>query len=135
MNKLKITFLTPMLKKSGGNTVLFKYAEYLANQGHKVYIIAPADKKQDYIENDINIKTFKKIPNKYFEHIFFQLIYIKKFCDLIPFSDVIIPVFFPLIIHSIYAKIKGKTSKIIPPTQNIGIDDKVKADINETISI
>lgn len=109
-----ITFYTPTLKLTGGNLVMFQYAKYLASQENcEVYIIAPDVEKKDYIQNGINIKTFKKFPNKYFEHIFFQLIYLKQFFKLTPKSDIIIPIFFPLSIHAIYSKKMGKTEKVI----------------------
>lgn len=109
-----ITFYTPTLKLTGGNLVMFQYAKYLASQENfEVYIIAPDIEKKDYIQDGINIKTFKKVPNKYFEHIFFQLIYLKQFFKLTPKSDIIIPIFFPLVIHAIYCKKAGKTKKVI----------------------
>ncbi|MCR5260807.1 MAG: glycosyltransferase family 4 protein [Candidatus Gastranaerophilales bacterium] len=110
---MRITFFTPTLKLSGGNIVMFKYAEALAQNGHDVTVIAPHNEVLDKTENGINIKTFKKVPNKYFEHIFFQLIYIKKFYDLTPPSDIIIPIFFPLTIHAIYCKKHKKARKVI----------------------
>ena len=55
-----ITFYTPTLKLTGGNLVMFQYAKYLASQENcEVYIIAPDVEKKDYIQNGINIKTFK----------------------------------------------------------------------------
>lgn len=110
---MNITFYTPMLKLSGGNIVMFKYAQSLACSGHCVTVIAPHTDFIDKIENGIHIKTFKKFPNKYFEHLFFQLIYLNKFLELTPVSDVIIPVFFPLSVHAIFAKMKGRTKKVI----------------------
>lgn len=110
---MNVTFFTPTLKLSGGNIVMFKYAEALVKFGHNVTVIAPHSDIIDKIENGVHIKTFKKISNKYFEHIFFQLIYLNKFFNLVPQSDVIIPVFFPLVIHAIYCKNKGKTKKVI----------------------
>ena len=110
---MNITFFTPTLKLSGGNIVMFKYAQSLVEFGHNVTIIAPHSEIIDKFENGVHIKTFKKFPNKYFEHIFFQLIYLNKFFDLTPESDIIIPIFFPLAIHAIYCKKKGKTKKII----------------------
>ena len=109
-----ITFYTPTLKLTGGNLVMFQYAKYLALQENfSVYIIAPDSESKDYIQDGINIRTFKKVPNKYFEHIFFQLIYLKQFYELTPLSDVIIPIFFPLVIHAIYCKKREKTKKVI----------------------
>lgn len=113
-----ITFYTPTLKLSGGNLVMFKYAKYLASMGIKIYIVAPDLEKKEYIKDGINIKTFKKVPNKYFEHIFFQLIYLKQFFKLTPKSDIIIPIFFPLVIHAIYSKKKKKAKKVIPLFQD-----------------
>lgn len=115
---MNITFFTPTLKLSGGNIVMFKYAQALAKIGHNITVIAPHDIQIDEIQNGINIKTFKKIPNKYFEHIFFQLIYLNKFFKLTPKSDIIIPVFFPLSLHSIYCKKRGKTKMVIPLFQD-----------------
>mgnify|MGYP004650493055 FL=1 len=108
-----ITFYTPTLKLSGGNIVMVRYAEYLAKNNIDVYVIAPAEKKSEYVKNGVTYRTFKKIPNKHFEHIFFQLIYIFAFYFNTPKCDIIIPVFFPLIIHSIIAKKMHKCSKII----------------------
>ncbi len=110
---MNITFFTPSLKLSGGNIVMFKYAQALAQKGHNVTVTAPANNEIDKIENKVRIKTFKKVPNKYFEHIFFQLIYLNKFFETMPNSDIIIPVFFPLAIHSIYCKKRGKAKKVI----------------------
>lgn len=110
---MNITFFTPMLKLSGGNIVMFKYAQALVKFGHNVTVIAPHSEVVDKIENGVHIKTFKKFPNKYFEHIFFQLIYLNKFFNLTPESDVIIPIFFPLAVHAIYCKKRGKTMKVI----------------------
>ena len=108
-----ITFYTPTLKLTGGNLIMFKYAKCLAAQGIEVYVIAPDFDKKDYIENGVHIKTFKKFPNKYFEHIFFQLIYLKNFYNLTPKSDIIIPIFFPLVIHALFCKKKKKCEKVI----------------------
>lgn len=108
-----ITFYSPMSKLSGGNIVMVRYAEYLAKNNIDVYVVAPAEKKSEYVKNGVTYRTFKKIPNKYFEHIFFQLIYIYAFYLNTPKCDIIIPVFFPLIIHSIIAKKMHKCSKII----------------------
>lgn len=113
-----ITFYTPTLKLTGGNLVMFKYAKYLASQGIEVYVIAPDFDKKDYIENGVHIKTFKKFPNKYFEHIFFQLIYLKNFYNLTPKSDIIIPIFFPLVIHALFCKKEKKCKKMIPLFQD-----------------
>lgn len=110
---MNITFFTPTLKLSGGNIVMFKYAQSLVEFGHNVTIIAPHSEIIDKFENGVHIKTFKKFPNKYFEHIFFQLIYLNKFFDLTPESDIIIPIFFPLAIHAIYCKKRGKAKKVI----------------------
>ena len=108
-----ITFYTPTLKLSGGNFVMFKYAKYLASNGYDIYIIAPDNEKKDFIKDGIHIKTFKKLSNKYLEHIFFQLIYLKKFYNLTPKSDIIIPIFFPLVIHALFCKKKKKCRKVI----------------------
>ena len=105
---MHITFYTPTLKLSGGNIVMFKYAEELATMGHCVYVIAPAAESNEYIKNGVVIRTFKKIQNKYLEHFFFQLIYLKKYYEITPDSDIIIPVFFPLVVHAIYCKKRGK---------------------------
>lgn len=110
---MNITFFTPTLKLSGGNIVMFKYAQSLVEFGHNVTIIAPHSEVIDKFENGVHIKTFKKFSNKYFEHIIFQLIYLNKFLELTPKSDVIIPIFFPLAIHAIYCKKRGKTQKVI----------------------
>ena len=110
---MNITFFTPMLKLSGGNIVMFKYAEVLVKFGHKVTVIAPHSEIINEVKNGVFIKTFKKFPNKYFEHIFFQLIYLNKFYELTTKTDVIIPVFFPLAIHALYCKSRGKTKKVI----------------------
>ncbi len=110
---MNITFFTPMLKLSGGNIVMFKYAQALAEFGHNITVIAPHSEVIDKTENGVHIRTFKKFPNKYFEHIFFQLIYLNKFFDLTSESDIIIPIFFPLAIHAIYCKKRGKTKKVI----------------------
>ena len=110
---MNITFFTPMLKLSGGNIVMFKYAEALVKFGHKVTVIAPHSEIINEVKNGVLIKTFKKFPNRYFEHIFFQLIYLDKFYKLAPDSDIVIPVFFPLAIHALYCKARGKTKKVI----------------------
>lgn len=110
---MNITFFAPSLKLSGGLIVMFKYAQALAEAGYNSAVIAPDNKIIDKIENGVHIKTFKKFPNKYFEHIFFQLIYLKQFYDAAPQSDIIIPVFFPLIIHALYCKKKRKTKNVI----------------------
>lgn len=115
---MNITFFTPMLKLSGGNIVMFKYAQALAKIGHNITVIAPHNIQIDEMQNGINIKTFKKVPNKYFEHIFFQLIYLNKFFELTPQSDIIIPIFFPLSIHAVYCKKRGKTKMVIPLFQD-----------------
>ncbi len=108
-----ITFYTPTLKLSGGNIVMVKYAEYLAKNNISVFIVAPDKEKSEYEKNGVIYRTFKKIPNKYFEHIFFQLIYIFAFYFNTPKCDIIIPIFFPLIIHSIIAKKFNKCSKVV----------------------
>lgn len=108
-----ITFITPTLKLTGGNLVLFKYAEGLSRLGHKVYIIAPDKEEKTYSQNGIEIKTFKKNKSKILEAATFYLIYLTKFADLIPQSDIIIPVFFPLSIHSIFCKHINKCRNIV----------------------
>ena len=100
-----VTFLTPMLKLSGGVIVLLKYAEGLAALGHQVYIVGPGEKNESYIKNGVTIKTFKRFGNNHInfepiQHKSFYLIYLKSIFDPIPNSDVVIPIFFPLVIHA-----------------------------------
>ena len=76
---MKITFYTPMLKQSGGNIVMFKYAESLASIGHEVIVISPWKEESERIRNGVKIKTFREIGNKYIAHILFELIYLKKY--------------------------------------------------------
>ncbi len=116
--KYDITFLTPTLKLSGGNLVMIKYAEYFAQNGYNVCIVAPNDKKQEYFINGVLYKTFKRKIERKIELIFFQLIYLKDFYETIPQTNILMPIFTPLIIHSIYAKIKYKIDKIILLSQD-----------------
>ena len=113
-----ITFFTPTLKLSGGNLVMFRYAEALATSGHKVFVVAPADEKKQEIRNGVIIKTFKKIPNKYIEHFFFELLFLFQYYRIMEKSDIVIPIFFPLVLHSIFCKKLKKCRKVIPLFQD-----------------
>lgn len=114
-----LTFFTPTLKLTGGNLVMFRYAEALASEGHTIYVIAPDAERKQEIKNGVIIKTFKKIPNKYIEHFFFELPYLLEFYKTMEKSDILIPIFFPLVIHSILCKKLKKCKKVIPLFQDV----------------
>lgn len=113
-----ITFFTPTLKLTGGNLVMFRYAEALALAGYTVFVIAPDIEKKQEIRNGVIIKTFKKIKNKYIEHFFFELLYLFEYYKTMEKTDILIPIFFPLIIHSIFCKKIKKCKKVIPLFQD-----------------
>ena len=111
-----ITFYSPISDVSGGTIVMYKYAQALVERGHNVTIISPSVNPSKQNVNGINVISFKK--RKYRGFFSFQLYYILDFIKNTPKSDIIIPIFFPLVIHALLAKKFNKCDKVIPLFQD-----------------
>lgn len=94
---MKITFLTPNLELHGGNLVMLKYANYLANNGHEITIISSDKITLTDISPKIKILTYKSFPVKYVDFFLLQKIYFSKIINLIQESDFLIPIYTPLL--------------------------------------
>ena len=114
-----IVFYSPITKISGGIIVMKKYAEFLVDKGHQVYVIAGGKENKEFIESGVIYRYFNKKLNNYVGNFLFLLPYINEFYKNTPHCDVIIPIFFPLVIHALYTKKMKKCKKIISLFQDV----------------
>ncbi|MFA6963150.1 MAG: glycosyltransferase family 4 protein [Patescibacteria group bacterium] len=106
--EMKITFLTPNLEMHGGNLVMLRYANFLAESGHEVTIIS-ADRQTLFdIDRRITLKQYKSFPIRYVDFFLLQKIYFKQIIGLISECDFLIPIYTPLLPAIIKAKKQKK---------------------------
>jgi glycosyltransferase involved in cell wall biosynthesis len=70
---MKITFVVPALNLTGGSRVIAMYANLLAEQGHRVTVVSPADRKptiKEKLKSVIKWKGYKFNTN--FDSTFFE---------------------------------------------------------------
>jgi len=101
---MKITFLTPNLEVHGGNIVLKKYAEYFSGLGHEIEVITSNRPQGLVLDKKIKIKTYDYCKLRYLDFFTFQLIYRNRIAKLIDKTDIIIPIYSPLLLAAIKAK-------------------------------
>lgn len=105
---MNITFLTPNLELHGGNMVLLKYANFLAQNGHRVNIITSDKITLTDINPKINLVQYKSFSIKYVDFFLLQKIYYTKIVQLIEDCDFLIPIYTPLLPPVIRAKKQKK---------------------------
>lgn len=114
---MKITFFTPTLEVHGGTLVLKHYADFLAEHGHEVMVITP-HKGNLQFNPKVNVLRFAKFPIRWVDFITFQMVYRPAFQYYAPESDIIIPIYTPLLIPAIRSG-KGKVVYLAQDAPNI----------------
>lgn len=115
---MKVTFLTPTLELHGGTLLLAEYANRLARDGVEVIIISPRRGQGLVLDPKIKIVTYRAVPVRYLDTLTFQLPYWFQLINLVSETDVLIPIYTPLLLPVVLAKIwKRLAAKILLVSQ------------------
>jgi hypothetical protein len=93
---------------------MLQYANALIEAGHSVSIVCANKGIECTINPKIKVITYSPFPIPFIDFLTFQRIYSKKVIRAIPDSDIVIPIYSPLLIPAIKAKQqKTSSTKII----------------------
>jgi len=109
---MRITFLAPTLKLTGGIIVAKKYADYLHDAGHVVTFVGIHKTKGFFEDAPYDVRNVSVSPAAFLHNLLFDLLLVRRICKTVPVSDVVIPIFSPLVVHAIACKKMKKTSRV-----------------------